>query len=194
MHLDLDWAIHTSSTVQSMVQSELLLAIESTTYMIVHLYTITIECLCWNPETGVSFWAHEFLKCLKKTFDFIVQIEIWYLLFQYFCVNCTISVLSNVEILKLSACATKNQCSRSGSAGSVSFLGLPDPDPDPFINRQKIKKKPWLLQFFLLINKLFSLKTDVNGPSISISKKVKNKSYSICCWHLESHRRKDPDP
>ncbi len=80
MHLDLDWAVHTSSTVQS----ELLLAIEYTTYMIVHLYTITIYCLCWNPETGVSFSAHECLKILKKTFDFIVQIEIWYLLFQYF--------------------------------------------------------------------------------------------------------------
>ncbi len=33
------------------------------------MYTITIEGLCWNPETGVSFWAHEYLKYLKKTFD-----------------------------------------------------------------------------------------------------------------------------
>jgi hypothetical protein len=46
------------------------------------LYTNTIECLCWNPETGVPFWAHEYLKYLKKTFDFIIQIEILYLLFQ----------------------------------------------------------------------------------------------------------------
>ncbi len=25
-------------------------------------YTVTIECLCWNPETGASFWAHEYIK------------------------------------------------------------------------------------------------------------------------------------
>jgi hypothetical protein len=29
--------------------------------------------VCWNPETGVPFWAHECLKYLKKTFDHLIS-------------------------------------------------------------------------------------------------------------------------
>ncbi len=74
------WAGHTSSTVES----ELLLVIEYTTYMIVYNHH---WCLCWNPETGVSFWAHECLKYLKKTFGFVFQIVELPLLFYPFCTN-----------------------------------------------------------------------------------------------------------
>jgi hypothetical protein len=47
-----------------------------------------------------------------------------------------------VEILKLSACATKKSVFQIRIHRIREFLGLTDPDPDPFINRQKIKKKP----------------------------------------------------
>ncbi len=48
-------------------------------WSILHLYTITIECLCWsgwNPKTGVSLWGHDCFHRPNRDFIYFIPVSL----------------------------------------------------------------------------------------------------------------------
>jgi hypothetical protein len=75
------------------------------------------------------------------------------------------------------------------------FLGLPDPDPDPSINKHNFLKNLDLNSFATSYD-LLSMKTDINVPTIGTGNQQKTNlgKKIIFCWHLQSPWKKNQDP